>query len=167
MPRIMRDSTTHTDIPVHGTDLVAGYVNGKFKWSAAGYARFPGIPHIRIDVFGTDPEDAEVLDVEPGCSDVPTAVIWAKKRKAAFPNGYPPIIYCNRTTLTPLFNAMNAAGLHIVRDFRTWIATLDGTKTVHDMTGVTAVQYAGEHMTGGHYDESAVYDDLWHPATHG
>jgi hypothetical protein len=29
------------------------------------------------------------------------------------------------------------------------------------------VQYAGEHMTGGHYDESAVYDDLWHPATHG
>jgi hypothetical protein len=62
---------------------------------------------------------------------------------------------------------MNAAGLQIVRDFRTWIATLDGTKTVHDMTGVTAVQYAGENMTGGHYDESAVYDDLWHPAAHG
>jgi hypothetical protein len=34
-----------------------------------------------------------------------------------------------------LFNAMNAAGLRIVHDFRLWIATLDGTKTVPDMTG--------------------------------
>jgi hypothetical protein len=47
-----------------------------------------------------------------------------------------------------LFNEMNAAGLEIVRDFRTWIATLDGTQRVHDMTGVT--------------DESIVYDDNWH-----
>ena len=162
MPRIMRDSTTPTDIPIHGTDLVAGYVNGGFKWSAEGFARFSGIPHIRIDVSGTNPENAEVLDVERGDADVPTAVIWAKKRKTAFPDGYPPIIYCNRGMLTPLFNAMNAAGLQIVRDFRTWIATLDGTKTVHDMTGVTAVQYAGSQLTGGHYDESIVFDDLWH-----
>ena len=162
MTRIMRDSTTPTDIPIHGTDLVAGYANGSFKWSADGFARFSGIPHIRIDPSGTNPENAEVLDVERGDADVPTAVTWAKKRKAAFPDGYPPIIYCNRSTLTPLFNAMNAAGLHVVRDFRTWIATLDGTKTVHDMTGVTAVQYAGSDLTGGHYDESIVYDDLWH-----
>jgi hypothetical protein len=162
MTRIMRDSTTAGDIPVHGTDLVAGYVNGKFKWSADGFARFNGIPQIRIDASGTHPEDADVLDVERHDATVETAVIWAKARKAAFPGGYPPIIYCNRSTLTPLFNAMNAAGLQIVRDFRTWIATLDGTKAVHDMTGVTAVQYAGEHLTGGHYDESVVYDDLWH-----
>jgi hypothetical protein len=33
---------------------------------------------------------------------------------------------------------------------------------VADMTGVTAVQFAGENMTGGHYDESIVYDDEWH-----
>ena len=57
---------------------------------------------------------------------------------------------------------MNAAGLEIVKDFRLWIATLDGTKTVPDMTGVTAVQFAGENMTGGHFDESIVYDDDWH-----
>ena len=29
------------------------------------------------------------------------------------------------------------------------------------MTGVTAVQYAGEAQTGGHYDESVVYDAAW------
>jgi hypothetical protein len=167
MTRIMRDSTTPTDIPVHGTDLVAGYSNGNFKWSAEGFARFHTIPHVHIDVNGTNPEGAGVLDCEKGDCDVHQAVTWAKARKAAHPEGYPPVIYCNRSTLTPLFNAMNAAGLHIVRDFRLWIATLDGTKTVPDMTGVTAVQFAGENMTGGHFDESIVYDDNWHRVAHG
>ena len=167
MTRIMRDSTTPTDIPIHGTDLVAGYINGKYEWSAAGFARFPGIPHVHIDVNGSNPEGAGVVDCEFGDVSVEGAVTWAKARKAAHPGEYPPIIYCNRSRLTPLFNAMNAAGLHIVRDFRTWIATLDGTKTVHDMTGVTAIQYAGEHMTRGHYDESIVYDDDWHDGAHG
>jgi hypothetical protein len=55
MTRIMRDSTTPTDITHHGTDLVAGYSNGNFKWSKAGFARFPGIPHVHIDVNGTNP----------------------------------------------------------------------------------------------------------------
>ena len=31
MTRIMRDSTMPTDIPIDGTDLVAGYINGQFK----------------------------------------------------------------------------------------------------------------------------------------
>jgi hypothetical protein len=163
----MRDSTTPTDIPIEGTELAAGYSNGNFQWSAQGFARFRGIPHIHIDVNGTNPEGAGVLDCETGDCDVNQAVTWAKARKAAHPEGYPPVIYCNRSTLTPLFNAMNAAGLHIVRDFRLWIATLDGTKTVPDMTGVTAVQYAGESMTGGHFDESIVYDDNWHRVAHG
>jgi hypothetical protein len=177
MTRIMRDSTMPKAIPIHGTDLVAGYVNGKYAWGPEGFARFPGIPHVRIDVFASSPEHAGVLDVEPGCSTVEQAVIWAKQRKSAHPNWYQPIIYCDRGHLTPLFNAMNAAGLKVVRDFRLWIATLDGTKRVADMTGVTAVQYKRaprEHkdgspaeppsasVTAGHYDESLVYDDNWH-----
>ncbi len=32
MTRIMRDSDTPTDIRIHGTDLVAGYVTGPGKW---------------------------------------------------------------------------------------------------------------------------------------
>jgi hypothetical protein len=164
MTRIMRDSTTPTDIPIHGTDLAAGYINGSSKWKEGpeGFGRFPEAKHVHIDVDGTNPEGAGVVDCEIGDVSVAGAVRWAKARKAAHPGEYPPVIYCNRSTLTPLFNAMNAAGLHIVEDFRLWIATLDGTKTVHDMTGVTAVQYAGENMTGGHYDESIVYDDHWH-----
>lgn len=176
--RIMRDSDRPKAIPIHGTDLVAGYVTGPGTWPAGAFARFRGIPHVHIDCRETMPDKAEILDVETGCSDVQTAVVWAKKRKAFFPDAYPPILYCNRSMLPALFNAMGAASLHVVRDFRLWIATLDGTKRLHDMTGVTAVQYKraphetndgtpveppSEKVTAGHYDESIVFDDDWHP----
>ena len=161
MTRIMRDSTTAGDIPLHGLDLVAGYRNGTYEWSDADWQRFPGIGHAYIDVNGTHAADAGVLDVETGDATVTTAVTWAKQRLALKPD-YPPVIYCNRSTLTPLFNALNAAGLEVVKHFRLWVATLDGTKTLADMTGVTAIQYAGQAQTGGHYDESIVYDGTWH-----
>ncbi len=48
--RVMRDSTTATDIPISGTQLVAGYGNGLYTWSAADLNRFPHIPHVYIDV---------------------------------------------------------------------------------------------------------------------
>jgi hypothetical protein len=164
MTRIMRDSTVLTDIPVAGTQIVAAYVNGQYAASAAALAaRFPGMPVAWIDVNGSDPH-ADILDVEKGDAAPATAVPWCRARRAAVPAGYPPVIYCDRSTLTPLFNAMGAAGLQVVRDFRLWIATLDGTKAVPDMTGVSAVQYAGQNLTGGHYDESIVYDDNWKSA---
>lgn len=158
--RIMRDSTTATDIPTAGTQLVAGYANGRYAWTDADWRRFPGIPHVYIDVNGTDPK-AGVLDVETGDATVTTAVTWVKARLALGPGDYPPVIYCNRATLTPLFNAMDAAGLHVVRDFRLWVATLDGTAELPNMLGVSAVQYKGESLTGGHYDESVVHDPQW------
>ena len=160
MPRIMRDSTTAHDIPAAGLQLVAGYGNGLFRWSLGDWGRFPGIPHVHIDVNGADPGGCGVLDVETGDATVPTAVRWVKARRTLHP-GYA-VVYCNRSTLTPLFNAMDHAGLKIGRDFWTWVSTLDGTRTLADMTGFVAVQYEGEAQTRGHYDESLVYDDHWH-----
>lgn len=169
MTRVMRDSTRATDIPVAGTQLAAGYANGIYRWTTDDWARFPGIPHVYIDVIGDDPVGCGVLDVENGDASVTTAVTWTRDRKAHYGSGlaYPPLVYCNRSTLTPLFNAMGAAGLAIVRDYRLWIATLDGvTKTVPDMTGVTAVQWrpATASSGPGHHDESIVYDTAWHEA---
>jgi hypothetical protein len=163
MTRIMRDSTTLTDDPIAGTDIVAAYSNGLYRTTvAAVLARFGAkIPVAWIDVNGTNPTGAGILDVEAGDATVAEAVVWVKARLALHPD-YVPIIYCNRSTLTPLFNAMNAAGLKVVTHFRLWVATLDGTKTLKDMTGVTAIQYAGQPLTGHHYDESIVYDDKWH-----
>lgn len=161
MTRIMRDSTSAGDIPLDGTQLVAGYGNGSFAWDAAAWARFPHIPRASIDVNGSQ-WYRDVLDVEAGDATVATAVAWVKE-KWQHTIIYPPVIYCSRDTLTPLFNAMNAAGFQVVHHFRLWVATLDGTKDLPDMTGVTAVQYAGSNETGAHYDESIVYDDAWQP----
>ncbi|HEY4850871.1 MAG TPA: hypothetical protein VII22_08745 [Streptosporangiaceae bacterium] len=155
----MRDSAVAAHVPVGGTQLVAGYVNGSYAWTAADWNRFPGIHHITIDVIGDRP-DADVLDVETGDATPEGAVQWVRNKLARH-EPYAPVLYCNRSTLTPLFDAMQAAGYHVVQHFRLWIATLDGTQKTNDMTGVTAVQYAGEKTTGGNYDQSIVYDDAW------
>jgi hypothetical protein len=156
----MRDSTNPADIPVQGTDLAAGYVNGPIsQWPANGWDRFPSAGHVTIDVIGDRP-DADCLDIETGDATNATAVNWVRAKLARH-DPYLPVLYSNRANLTPLFNALLAAGFHVNQHFKLWIATLDGTKSVADMTGVTAVQYAGEAQTGGHYDESIVYDDAW------
>lgn len=166
MTRIMRDSVTPGDIPLTGAQLFAGYANGaQSQWPANGWGRFPSGSTVRIDVAGTD-TSCDVLDVEKGDATVATAAKWSSDKRKAQPGAFVPIIFCDRETLTPLFNALNAAGLQVVRDFKLWISTLDGTKTVADMTGVVAVQYkaATASSGAGHYDESIVYDDAWKAA---
>lgn len=140
-----------------------GYANGDYAWSPADWARFPKAVHVTIDTNGNDP-GADVLDVEVGDATPEHAPSWAKLHRELHPDGPLPVLYCNRSTLTRLFNAMAANGLHIGTDFLIGIATLDGTKRVDDMTGVAFVQYAGESQTGAHYDESIVYMDSWKPS---
>lgn len=161
MTRIMRDGVTLSGIPLAGLDIVATYANGHVgvQTPAAVRARFGTMPVCWIDVNGSD-TGADALDVENGDATPAGAAVWVKAKLASKP-AYPPVVYCNRSTLTPVFNAMAAAKLVVVRDFRLWIATLDGkTKTVPDMTGVTAVQWLNKPA----YDESAVYDDTWKAA---
>jgi hypothetical protein len=160
MTRIMRDSTNPADIPVSGTDLAAGYVNGSYAWSSAGWGRFPGIPHVTIDVSGARP-DADVLDVEPGDATVAGAIRWLPKARAVSGRSDVPVFYCNRSNRLSLVRAAADAGYTVGRDFKLWVATLDGSQTVSDMTGVVAVQYAGSNLTGKHYDQSIVVDDSW------
>jgi hypothetical protein len=162
----MRDSTTAADIPLAGLSIAAGYGNGLYAWSAADYARFAnaGIQTVRIDVSATSPGSCSILDVEKGDATPDGAPGWAKQRHSL--TGDMPLIYVNRSNVTAVFNAMNAAGMQIVRDFKIWVATLDGvTRTIPDMTGVVAVQWKREtaNSGSGHYDESIVYDDTWHP----
>jgi hypothetical protein len=163
MTRIMRDSTTAADIPIPGCQLVAGYTNGQFAWTPEDWARFGTMPKVRIDVNGSNPGAASVLDVEQGDATPPEAAAWVKNRRVLFP-GTAPTIYCNRTTAVLVEAAMQLAGLHLATMYTLWIATLDGTRTLPDMRGVVAIQYAGTAQTGGHYDQSIVYDDTWHPA---
>jgi hypothetical protein len=163
MTRIMRDSTTAADIPLSGCQLVAGYSNGQFMWTPEDWARFGGMPKVRIDVNGSNSSGAGVLDVEPRDTTPAEAVTWVQHRRALFP-GSVPTIYCNRSTSVLVQAAMHDHGLMLATMYTLWIATLDGTKTLPDMRGVVAVQYAGQAQTAGHYNESIVYDDTWHPS---
>jgi hypothetical protein len=159
MPRIMRDSTNAADIPSDGTQLVAGYANGAYAWSQVDFDRFPAAGHVLIDVNGSRP-DADVLDVENGDASVPTAVQWirTKYRQA---HDFPPVIYCDRSTLPSLIEACAESQFQPGVHYYLWVATLDGTQQLENVIGVAAVQYAGQDATGGHYDESIVYADLW------
>lgn len=163
MPRTMRDSTTAADIPLGDLQLVAGYANGRFAWSPADWARFGSIPKVRIDVLGNEPASASVLDVENGDATPPEAVGWVNARRKLFP-GTVPTIYCNRSTSSVVAAAMLTAGLRLSHEYTFWIATLDGTKVLPNMVGIVAVQFEEVKPPQGHYDESVVYDDEWHPS---
>lgn len=177
----MADSITTADLPsttvVPGTNKTvtvgweAGYVNGHWQNANDNVKRFGSSKRlVTIDTNGNAPS-ADVLDVENGDATPETSAWWIKHRIAGgFNEEYPGVIYCNRSKLTAVFNAQEAMGHKVGRDFRTWIATLDGTKEVHDMTGVTAVQVWPAHgepgpATSGHFDLSIVYDTAWKAPT--
>lgn len=166
MTRIGRDSITAADIELQGLQVVIGYANGAVSaWKPADWARFGNLTRAVVDVNATDPA-ADILDVEKGDATIQDAVTWTAT-KLAKPHDYPPIIYVDRSNLTPLFNAQLAAGHHIGTHFRIAIATLDGvTKSVADMTGVWGVQWKPATSTAGagHYDEWIIYDDSWKAA---
>ncbi len=154
--RIGRDSITAAHIPIAGTDVAMGYVNGHWPSANDFPQRFPNIPHVTIDVIGNRP-DADVADVENGDLTPAGAVEWARAKLAR--GGDKPVLYCNRGNITAIFNAMNAAGYNIVSHFYTWLATLDGTQRIADMTGVLAVQYL--ENVPANYDESIIWSDWW------
>src|SRR5258708_23829198 len=68
------------------TQVVGGYVEGLYAWSAANWARFPRSVKVRIAVF-RDTNDGHVLDVEPGNATPAESVDWVLMRRAA--RGHP------------------------------------------------------------------------------
>lgn len=168
MTRTMRDSITVTDIPVSGADIVAVYRNGTYKADpVAVHKRFPGVPVAWIDVNGTAYGNSIILDIETGDATPSTAPIWVAKRWATVhqPRGLNniPVLYVNRSNIGAVKMRCHDYGLTLGHDYKLWVSTLDGTATLPDMTGVVAVQSKGSKLTGGHYDESIVYDATWLP----
>jgi hypothetical protein len=154
-PRTMGDSTTFTDIPM-GVSIVAYYVSGHLGvvTPAEVEARFPNSKygHVSIDVNGSRP-DADVRDWETGdkSGSLEQWVIDHNKsagRKSA-------VVYCNRSTIAEVRQLTGSQILN--KDYWLWVTTLDGTKFTG--VGVIACQDKGESLTGGHWDESVVYDN--------
>lgn len=146
----MYDSITAADIPA-GAAMVAGYVDGIYRWSDADWARFPIAVKVRIAVSAFT-NDGHVLDQETGNATPDQAPGWVQLRRAT---GADPSVYTNLNNWARLRAAFQAQG---VPEPHYWIAEWTGVP--HSIPGTVACQYANPVFSGGHYDLSLV-DDFW------
>lgn len=142
--RIMYDSVNPTAIP-RDAQMVAGYVNGPYKWKDTDWALFPHAVHVGIAVRAAY-NGGEVLDVEIGDATPAQAPGWVQMRRAA---GVDPSVYCNSSTWPEVRAAFSAAG---VAAPHYWIAHYDGNPAIPN--GAVAKQY--QNTTG--WDLSSVAD---------
>lgn len=149
MTRTLYDAVTPANIPA-SAQMVAGYVDGRYAWSASDWARFPGAVKVRIAVFAST-NDGHVLDVEPGDATPAQAVGWVQRRRAA---GVDPTVYCGLSTTgyswANVRAAFQAAG---VAEPHYWVAAYPGNGP-NLYAGSVAHQYANP----GPYDLSVVAD---------
>jgi len=145
MTRTFYDAIHPANIPTNAQG-VAGYVDGRYAWTAADWARFPHAVKVRIAVFSST-ADGHVLDVEPGCSTPANAPGWVVRRRAA---GVDPTVYCSLSQW-PVVQAAFAAAR--VPEPHWWVAAYPGSGP-NLYPGSIAHQYANP----GPVDISVVAD---------
>lgn len=165
--RTMGDAVAWMNIP-RTADIIAVYRNG--NWPAKpedvnAYFPLTKYVHVWIDVNGSCPESAQVLDVEKGDATPQQAPGWIQARRKVVHTSLP-TVYCDRSNLIGVQAECAAAGLKSGRDYQLWISTLDGSedfqgKPLRSIPGVVAVQVEGGPTAK--WDRSVVYDDRWHP----
>jgi hypothetical protein len=148
--RLMYDSITATDIPLSAR-MVAGYVDGPFRWKDSDWSRFPNSVRVGIATRVTT-NDGHVGDVENGDMTPAQAVTWVLMRRAA---GTDPTLYCNElngwTAVIQAFRTRNVPEPHY------WVAHYNGIQAIPG--GAIAKQYANPPVhQQGHFDLSVVAD---------
>lgn len=155
MTLTMRDAIFATSVPVAGTDIAAGYINGFWQSWFDLFARFPGTPKVAIDVNGSAP-GAQVRDWEDGDKGG-NLEDWVQRHNQ-LSGAKDAVIYCNRATIAEVRRLTGSQVLN--RDYYLWVATLDGTIYGPDqLAGVIACQY----QTVGDHDDSKVWPNpaIW------
>ena len=143
--RIMYDSVNAGAIPADAV-MVAGYVDGLFKWSTVDWSRFPHAVKVQIAVFAST-NSGQVLDVEDGNAAPTQAPGWVLKRRAA---GVDPTVYCSMSLWPKVRQAFIAAK---VVEPHYWIAAYPGNGA-QLYKGSVAHQYASNSK----FDTSVVAD---------
>ncbi len=146
MTRTMYDGVDASRLPT-SAQLVAGYVDGLYKWSSADWARFPRSVKVRVAVF-SQTNDGQVLDVEPGNATPAQSVDWVLMRRRA---GVDPTVYMNTSTWPAVRDAFRARR---VAEPHYWVAQYDGIATIP--SGAIGKQYYNNNDLG--YDLSVVAD---------
>ena len=138
------DGVTASRLP-SGAQMVAGYVDGTYRWSTADWARFPNAVKLQIAVHATTV--ADILDVETGNDMTPSHwVSWVRLCRTA---GRRPTVYMNGSTWPSVRSAFRSAG---VAEPDYWVAQYDGNPAIP--AGAVAKQYA----TNNDYDTSSALD---------
>jgi hypothetical protein len=125
----MLDSTTPRAIPAD-TPVVAGYIDGLYKWPAAEWLRFTG-QLVSITVRGA--LSALVYDIESGDGTPAQGAAWCRTEILA---GRRPTLYSSRSTHAELVKLIDPAA------FDWWAA--DPTGVDHLLPGSVATQWAWE-----------------------
>ena len=148
----MADSTNAVDIPVGRYELVAGYVDGDYAWTASEWGRHAAASDlVRITVTGAT-LDAHVADVERYDLSPAQGVDWAVRMLAA---GRYPTLYASLSVWGSILDDYRARGVDSGRT-GAWVAAWNGTPNLE--SGWLAHQYANSVMVGAHYDLSVVAD---------
>lgn len=142
--RIMYDSVNPRKLPLDAK-VIAGYINGRYRWADRAWSWFPHSTHVSISV---DPNlnSGIVLDVEPGCARNDQVVAWVRKRRL---QNVDPTIYTSLSNWANIEHEFEKAG---ERRPHYWIAKWDNDPKI--LAGSIAHQYE----TKGPYDLSVVAD---------
>jgi len=147
--RTCYDSTRASDIPLTAV-MVAGYVDGIWRWSDADWQRFSNAVKVPIACFPTT-NDGVVGDVETGDMLPWELPDWVRLRRAA---GVDPTGYVNLSNWNPTRTEFHLRG---IPEPHWWLADYDNNPSLP--TGTVAKQYANSVLAGGHYDLSVVADN--------
>jgi hypothetical protein len=141
----MYDAVDASRIP-RGVGLVAGYVDGAYRWASSDWDLFPDAVWVGIAVAaGTNL--GEVLDVERGDATPDQAPGWVKRRRD---NGIDPTVYCSEALWADCRAAFAGAG---VAEPHWWIASWPGGGPT-----VPAGAVAHQYLHPGPVDVSVVAD---------
>lgn len=173
MPRIVLDTIGSNYEHVSGIPcLKFGYLNGKESaWSAdqLGEQHAKGELLALIDVLGTEPDQAAIIDWEHGDVQDPERLKWWVAQRNGFRGDA--VVYTNKDSMPTVLNALHGTGEY----YQLWVADLssDGKPPAHapdfglpPNVRLLGIQYAWPQKTGGPYDLSILFNDAWHAAGH-
>ena len=150
----MADSTNPFDIPQGQFPIVAGYTDGLYAWSGAGWKFHDSSLHFRICCVSID-VSAHCCDIEPGCQDETGGAEFVAQKLA---RGEHPYLYFSLSRLGAVQAALRARGIDPEHGWTAWIADWDNVASLPP--GWLMKQYANPTLTGAHYDLSIVVDYL-------
>jgi hypothetical protein len=159
MAVVVGHDAIHANVSRLPPGQTAGYTTGSadIRWTAADWAAHP--KGVRICQDSGSDHTADVLDVERGAASNADACRWYPAARAAYkaaarPGQRRPAIYTSASNVTPLVNALIAAG--ITRGPGLWVADWDlgNAQAVADVENA-----AGPYpIVGVQYDNGLFYD---------